>query len=700
MTDIALPARIDAYPTMCVAGFDVRPGRPLPFGATTVPGGVNFSVYSNHATEMVLVLFRDGESAPVAELPYPPCCRIGGVFAMTVFGLDTERLRYGYRANGPFRPDDGDRFDPDGVLTDPYATVLTGHHVWGERCVPYRAGMAPEDFDWEGDQPLRLPREDLVIYELHVRGFTRHPSSGVAAGGTFAGLLAKIPYLRQLGVNCVELMPIFEFDEGDNTRVHPGTGRPLRNYWGYSTVGFFAPKASYAATGRYGMQLDEFKNLVKHLHRAGIEVLLDVVFNHTAEGNELGPTISFRGLDNRTYYMLTPEGRYHNFSGTGNTLNCNHPVVRGFVLDCLRHWAAECHVDGFRFDLAAILGRAQDGTPLPNPPLVETLAFDPVLRDCKLIAEAWDAGGLYQVGSFPDYCRWSEWNGRYRDTLRRFIKGDLGVTGDLATRFLGSPDLYGRRGPAASINFVTSHDGFTLWDLVSYSEKHNEANGEGNRDGDDANHSWNCGHEGTTDDPEVLALRHRQVRNALLLLLTSHGVPMLLSGDELARTQRGNNNAYCQDDEDYWVDWSGMDTGGDLLRFVRLAIAFRRAHPALRGAHHPDGHDRGEPFPNVSWHGVRAWEPDWSPHSRLLAALLAAGGDCVYVAANSYWHGQELQLPRLPEHLRWRLFADTYAAPPHDAHEPGTEPRLADQSRVRIGPRSVLVLTAQPSNEG
>ena len=693
--------RIDAYPTHRVAGYDVRAGHPLPFGATEVPGGINFVVQSEGATAMTLVLYRRGAAEPVAELPYPECFRIGGVYAMTVFGLDAEDVEYGFRAAGPWDPERGDRFAPDRVLTDPYASALGGREVWGapraaDHPYRHRARIAPADFDWGEDRPLNRPMRDLVIYETHVRGFTRHPSSGVRAPGTFAGLAEKIPYLTALGVNCVELMPVFEFDETENAQH----GRAVGNYWGYSTVGFFAPKASYAATAAQGGPTDELKNLVKKLHAAGIEVILDVVFNHTAEGNELGPTISFRGLDNRVYYMLTPQGGYYNFSGTGNTMNCNHPVVREFVLDCLRYWVAEYHVDGFRFDLAAILGRAPDGAPLPNPPLLETLAGDPILRDTKLIAEAWDAGGLYQVGSFPDYCRWSEWNGRYRDVVRQFLKGEFGMAGELARRLVGSPDLYRRRGPAASVNFVTAHDGFTLRDLVSYNHKHNEANGEGNADGDDGNHSWNCGHEGPTDDPAVTALRERQVRNALLLLLTSHGVPMLLAGDEVGRTQRGNNNAYCQDNELSWFDWDLVETNADLLRFTSRAIAFRHAHPVLR----PRWHITGEAaprqlFPDVSWHGVRAWSPDWSPPCRVLAVLFhGAEDDCVYVAANAHWKPHELELPALPDHIGWHLFADTHAGPP-DAVEPGSEPPLGEQRSVRLGPRSVVVLTARPRRE-
>ncbi|MET8141501.1 glycogen debranching protein GlgX [Sphaerisporangium sp. NPDC005288] len=699
---IDLP-RIDDFPTRRIGAYRVRQGRPFPHGATLVPGGVNFSVFSDGATAMTLVLYRRGDAEPLEELPFPPEYRIGSVFTMTVFGLDLESLEYGYRAEGPFDPARGDRFDPGAILADPHALLLSGRDVWGvppdwSKPYQYRSMIAQEDFDWEDDVPLRTPSEDLVIYETHVRGFTRHPSSGVAAPGTYAGLREKIPYLRDLGVNCVELMPIFEFDEFDNGRVNPATGERLHNYWGYNTIGFFAPKAGYAATGAFGMQADEFKALVKDLHRAGIEVMLDVVFNHTAEGNEQGPTISFKGLDNATYYMLTPEGYYYNFSGTGNTVNCNHPVVRDFVLTCLRHWVSEYHVDGFRFDLAAILDRGPDGAPLPNPPLLEQLAYDPILRHTKLIAEAWDAGGLYQVGHFPNYGRWSEWNGKYRDVLRRFLKGDEGTTGELAARVAGSPDLYGGRGPAASVNFVTAHDGFTLNDLVSYNDKHNEANGEGNADGANDNNSWNHGAEGPTEDPEINALRTRQMKNALAILLVSQGIPMLLAGDEVGRTQLGNNNTYCQDNELSWFDWTLTDANAELLRFARRMIAFRHAHPVLREGRHPLGVDTtGVGLPDVSWHGVDAWRPDWSPGSRLLAVMRAgrdADGamDQLYVVMNSHWEGHDVELPD-PAGGVWRLFADTGASAPHDVHDPGAEPATAYPGRVYVAPRSVVILT-------
>ncbi|MEV7967117.1 glycogen debranching protein GlgX [Sphaerisporangium sp. NPDC088356] len=696
--------RIDSFPTRQIAGYRVGHGRPFPYGAHVVPGGVTFSVFSDRATSMTLVLFKRGADRPMEELPFPPEYRIGSVFAMTVFGLDAEDLEYGFRADGPFDPARGDRFDVGTVLTDPHARLLSGRDTWGaapdwSNQYQYRAVIALEDFDWEDDAPLRTPTEELVVYETHVRGFTRHPSSGVSAPGTYTGLREKIPYLRELGVNCVELMPVFEFDEFDNSRSNPVTGERLYNYWGYNTVGFMAPKAGYAATGRYGMQADEFKTLVKDLHKAGIEVILDVVFNHTAEGNEQGPTISFKGLDNATYYMLTPEGYYYNFSGTGNTVNCNHPVVRDFVLDCLRYWVAEYHVDGFRFDLAAILDRGPDGSPLPNPPLLEQLAYDPILRHSKLIAEAWDAGGLYQVGHFPNYGRWAEWNGKYRDILRRFVKGDEGTVGELAARIVGSPDLYGGRGPTASVNFITAHDGFTLNDLVSYNDKRNEANGEGNADGANDNNSWNCGAEGPTDDPGVNALRMRQMKNALAILLTSQGVPMLLAGDEVGRTQLGNNNTYCQDNELSWFDWDLVSSNAELLRFTSRLIAFRRAHSVLREPTHPLGVDfLGVGLPDVSWHGVRPWEPDWSPGSRLLVVMRcgrdAAGAkDHVYVAMNSHWEGHDLELPELSGGGAWRVFADTGARAPHDAHEPGSEPALEQPRRHHIGPRSVVILT-------
>jgi isoamylase len=701
--------RVDAYPTHEYQGFKLRPGKPFPFGATFVPGGVNFSIYSSHATSCTLALFNRGEAQPKIEIPFADEFRIGDVFAMIVFDLDYENIEYGYRMEGPFDPQQGHRFNASKILLDPYAKAISGRDVWGkppdwENIYPHRSLLVFDDFDWNDDQPLETPMEDLVIYEMHVRSFTRDPSSGVKFPGTFAGIRQKLPYLKELGVNCIELMPIYEFDEFENSRISPETGEMLMNYWGYSTVGFFAPKSGLAATGKLGMQVDELKALVKELHRNGIEVFLDVVFNHTAEGNENGPYISFKGIDNKTYYMLTPEGYYFNFSGTGNTLNCNNPVVRNIVLDCLRYWASEYHIDGFRFDLASILGRDQLGYPLLNPPLLESLAFDPILAKCKLIAEAWDAGGLYQVGSFPAYGRWAEWNGKYRDGLRKFLKGEPGLVRDIAQRLQGSPDLYASRGPTASINFITCHDGFTLYDLVAYNDKHNEANGEGNRDGANDNNSWNCGWEGPSTDPGVNALRTRQMKNAAAMLLTSQGVPMILMGDEVARTQNGNNNTYCQDNSLNWLDWKLMDSHSELFRFYKNCIKFRLSHPIFRNRWHLSNQDRiGDGYADISWHGTQAWKPDWSDSSRLIAFMLngkhARGGMVedadIYVAMNMHWDGHWFELPRLPEGKNWHVFANTSVTSPEDVWETGHEPILDDQNGILLGDRSVVILVGK-----
>lgn len=699
--------RVDAYPTHEYQGYKLRPGKPFPFGATFVPGGMNFSVFSSRATACRLALFCKGQSQPLVEIPFPDEFRIGNVWSMVVFGLDYENIEYGYRMDGPSDPPRGLRFDPTKVLLDPYARAIGGRDVWGQppdwnEPFQHRGRLVFDDFDWGDDRPLEIPLEDLVIYEMHVRSFTRHPSAQVKFPGTFAGIRQKIGYLKDLGVNAVELMPIYEFDEFENGRQH--NGEQLYNYWGYSTVGFFAPKAGYAATGKLGMQVDELKALIKDLHRNGIEVILDVVFNHTAEGNENGPTISFRGLDNQTYYMLTPEGYYFNFSGTGNTLNCNNPVVRNMVLDCLRYWASEYHIDGFRFDLASILGRDPWGAPLANPPLLESLAFDPILAKCKLIAEAWDAGGLYQVGSFPAYGRWAEWNGKYRDALRRFLKGDPGLAGEMALRLQGSPDLYASRGPTASINFITAHDGFTLYDLTAYNTKHNEANGEDNRDGNDDNLSWNCGWEGETGDQGVNQLRRRQIKNAAAMLMVSQGVPMILMGDEAARTQHGNNNAYNHDSELAWLDWDLVAQNMDLHRFFKYLIHFRHVHPALRNRWHLSGQDRvGSGYPDLSFHGPRPWQPDFSPESSRLALLLdgpnthggATPDDSLYVAMNMHPDTAWFDLPALPAGRRWHIFANTAVESPQDIFWPGEEPPLEDPAGLLVGGRSVVILVGR-----
>lgn len=703
--------RIDIHPTHTYGDFKLRPGSAIPFGATLVPGGVNFSIFSRHAKSCTLVLFKKHSSEPMVEIPFPEEFRIGNVFSMVVFDLDYENLEYGYRMDGPFNPKEGHWFDPTKVLLDPYAKIIGGRDIWGEKpdwynMYHHRARLAFDDFDWESDRPLEIPPEDLIVYEMHVRSFTRHPSSEVKHPGTFAAIRDKIPYLKELGVNCIELMPIYEFDEFENSRPNPQTGELLLNYWGYSTVGFFAPKAGYAATGKFGMQIDELKTLIKLLHRNGIEVILDVVFNHTAEGNEYGPTISFRGIDNKTYYMLTPDGYYFNFSGTGNTLNCNNPIVRNMVLDCLRYWAAEYHIDGFRFDLAAILGRDPWGAPLANPPLLETLAFDPILAKCKLIAEAWDAGGLYQVGSFPAFGRWAEWNGKYRDTIRKFLKGEPGMIGDMAQRLQGSPDLYAAagRGPATSINFITCHDGFTLMDLVSYDGKHNEANGENNNDGTNDNHSWNCGWEGPTDNPHINALRHRQIKNAIAMLMVSQGVPMILMGDEFGRTQYGNNNTYCHDNELNWLDWKLLETNADLFKFFKDCIAFRNAHPVLRNRYHYRNVDYvGSGYADITWHGTQAWSADWSDSSRVLAFMLCGkhakegtvNDNYIYVAMNMHWDSHWFDIPGLPPGMQWHVFANTGATPPAQSWEPGTEPVLENQYGLIVADRSVVILVGK-----
>jgi isoamylase len=692
------------HPTHHHGVFRLRYGHPLPFGASLVPGGVNFSVFSSHATGCTLVLFEKGAQRPFAEIPFPPEFRMGDVFAMMVFDLDPLNIEYGYRMDGPFNPHAGHRFDRRHVLLDPFARAVGGRAVFGASDLardifPHRGRIPENNYDWEHDRPLDLPVPELVIYEMHVRGFTKHSSAGVTAPGTFDGLREKIPYLVSLGINCVELMPIFEFDEHENFRTNPDTGDKLCNYWGYSTLAFRAPKAGFAARGAHGQEVNELKDLVKALHSAGIQVILDVVFNHTAEGDAAGPVISFRGLDNKTYYLLAPNGDYLNFSGCGNTLDCNHPVVRDFVLDCLRYWAAEYHIDGFRFDLASVLGRDSQGNPLPNPPLLESIAHDPVLAHCELIAEAWDAGGLYQVGNFPNYGRWMEWNGKFRDAARRFLRGDDDSVGEMVQRILGSPDLYRESGrqPAASVNFITCHDGFTLADLFAYEKKHNLENGEANADGGDDNWSWNCGVEGPTDDAEINELRLRCAKNAMTLLLVSQGVPMLNMGDEMGRTQRGNNNAYCHDTAWNWLDWDLAQTNAGLLRYVRTLIAFRRHHASLHRADWFTGEDCiGSGYPDISWHGVEPNQPDWGEHSHSLAFMicgqhnhaLGGSGEFFYAAFNMHTEALSFALPGLPRGWSWHLLADTSRPSPEDIYEAGSEPRLGEAPMMTLIPKS------------
>ena len=687
---VALPRTIHLIPMDHINGFDVRPGFYEINGATAIPGGVNFTVHSHGATAIELLLFHRTEEEPYAILRFPERYRIGNVYSMIVFKLNIEEFEYAYRVYGPNDPEKGLIFDPSKYLLDPYARAVTGQSKWGvstSHGQHYKARVVKDDFDWGNMERPRIPMEDLVIYELHVRGFTRHESSGVVHPGTFDGLREKIPYLKELGVNAVELMPIFEFDEMQDDRVYEG--RQLYNYWGYSTVSFFAPNTSYAAGVEYNREGNELKRLIKELNENGIEVFLDVVFNHTAEGNEDGPFFSFKGFDNNIYYLLTPEGTYYNFSGCGNTLNCNHPIVHQMILDCLRYWVTTYRVNGFRFDLASILGRNEDGTPMNKPPLLQAMAFDPILGDVKLIAEAWDAGGLYQVGTFPAWNRWAEWNGRYRDDMRRYLKGDGGMAQAAALRLTGSRDIYdaAARGNA-SVNFLTCHDGFTLRDLYTYSHKHNEANGWNNTDGANDNNSWNCGVEGDTDDPEVNALRMRMVRNAFALLMCSRGIPMFLAGDEFCNTQFGNNNAYCQDNVTSWLDWSLLARHQDMFQFFQYMIALRKEYRILR-ANLSDGYYG---FPDVSFHGVEPWRGQFGDHERYVGVLFAgqergSAPQVVYVASNAWWEPLEVELPTLPYRMRWHKAADTRTAE--------QTPEVLEEGRFTIGPRSVMVFAAK-----
>jgi isoamylase len=566
-----------------INGFKVRPGFYDENGAVAIPGGVSFTIHSQEATSVQLALFQREAIEPYAILPFPETYKVGNVYSMIVFGLDIEEFEYAYIVDGPWEPERGLIFDKTKYLLDPYARAVTGQSGWGEKPAygsQYRARVVASDFDWANSKQPYIPMKDLVIYELHVRGFTKDPSSEVEHRGTFAGLMEKIPYLLELGVNAVELMPVFEFDEMRDHRVVDG--RNLYDYWGYNPVCFFAPNTSYTAEVEYNREGDELKALVKKMNENGIEVYLDVVFNHTAEGDEEGPYISFKGLDNNVYYMLTPDGKYYNFSGCGNTINCNHPVVQRMILDCLRYWVIEYRVDGFRFDLAAILGRNEDGTPMSNPSLLQNLAYDPNFGQCETHRRSLGRCRLIPGRHFFfTLDRWSEWNGKYRDEIRRFLKGESRLAHLAAERIGGSQDLYDTelRGANASVNFITCHDGFTLADLYAYDTKHNEGNGWDNTDGENHNHSWNCGVEGETDDPAVLQLRRKMMKNALAVLLASHGTPMLLAGDEFGNTQFGNNNAYCQDNEISWLNWHLLAENEDLFRFMKGMIQLRKNHP-------------------------------------------------------------------------------------------------------------------------
>ena len=687
-------SKINLVPFDNIAGFDVRPGFYEINGATAIPGGVNFTIHSHQATSCELLLFHRMEDKPFAVLRFPENYRIGNVFSMIVFKLDIESFEYAYRMDGPYHPEKGIIFDKHKYLLDPYARAVTGQSVWGMQRKGgnrYKGRVVKSDFDWENATQRLIPMDDLVIYEMHVRGFSKDPSSGVEHPGTFAGLMEKIPYLKELGITAVELMPIFEFDEMRDHRYCDG--QELMDYWGYNTVGFFAPNTGYCASVEYNREGNELKHLIKSLNENGIEVFLDVVFNHTAEGNENGPFFSFKGIDNNIYYILTPDGFYYNFSGCGNTLNCNHPIVQQMIVECLRYWVTEYRVDGFRFDLASILGRNEDGSPMSKPPLLQSLAFDPILGNVKLIAEAWDAGGLYQVGSFPAWNRWVEWNGRYRDDMRGFLKGDGNIE-EAVNRMTGSADIYHPelRGHFASVNFITCHDGFTLYDLYSYNEKHNEKNGWNNTDGSDNNLSWNCGEEGDTERPEVQALRKRLIKNACAVLMCSRGIPMFLAGDEFCNTQFGNNNAYCQDNEISWLNWDMLEQNQDIFQFFKYMISFRRSHPIIC----KDTEKCTLQFPNISVHGHTLWNPDFSGNHHVFALLFAgrdsdnSKDDIVYFIINSHWEEQTVQLPKLRDDMFWHIEVNTYMEPSIRPEEEGVW-----DDKVNLSARTVMILTAR-----
>jgi glycogen operon protein len=694
---------------------DVQAGSPLPLGIQERGGGVNFAIFSRSASRVRLEFFDHPEDAAPARVIDLDSAhnRTGDVWHVWVKGIGPGQF-YAYRVDGPYEPSEGHRFNFNRLLLDPFATAISQLPRWdfalargydssvpeqdlaiskldNSRSMP-KCVFVNEPFEWDGDQPPRHPWSKTVIYETHVRGFTIRPKSGVGHPGTYRGLMEKIPYLKTLGVTAVELMPVQEFNEASVTRKNPQTSQPLRNYWGYDPVAFFAPKASYSSAGGLGQQKLEFKEMVQAFHKAGIEVILDVVFNHTAEGDELGPTLCFRGMDNAIFYTLAGDKRhYKDYTGTGNTINANHPVVRDHILAALRYWMVEMHVDGFRFDLASVLGRGRSGNLLSNPPLLERIAEDPILRDVKIIAEAWDAAGAYEVGSFSER-RWSEWNGRYRDDVRRFWRGDGGMLGLFASRICGSADIYTKsgKGPEGSINFVTCHDGFTLNDLVSYRYKHNEANGENNHDGTNANFSENYGAEGETTDAGIETLRKRQIKNFLLTLLISRGVPMLLGGDEFRRTQRGNNNAYCQDNETSWVDWTNLEQHQEIYRFARGMIAFRRAHSILSQEHF---YTHAE----IRWFNPHGGLPHWTDlKEKQLACLIQENGQgALFLMFNAGTNGTEFSLPPLLLGFRWRLAVDTSRSAPQDFSAAGEEPLLDNSTTYHVGSRSSVILLAR-----
>jgi isoamylase len=682
----------------------VLPGQSYPLGATVYAIGINFCLYSKHATGIELLLFESEnifEPSRVITLD-PEWNRTSYYWHVFVPGLKAGQI-YAFRVHGPFDPALGHRFDPTKVLLDPYARAIVGDDIYdrktaigpGDNCATALKGVVVDNrsYDWEGDRPLHIPYSSSIIYEMHVGGFTQHTSSGLAAEqrGTFAGLIEKIPYLQDLGITAVELLPIHQFDPQD---VQPG----LENYWGYSTLGFFAPHRGYSSRKDPLGPVTEFRDMVKALHRAGIEVILDVVFNHSAEGNHEGPTLSFKGIDNETYYLLEDNPVYYsNYSGCGNTIKASHAVVGRMILDSLRYWVSQMHVDGFRFDLASVLSRDLAGNPLEDPPILWSIESDPTLAGTKLIAEAWDAAGLYQVGTFIGD-RFAEWNGPYRDHVRQFVKGDTGVVPDLAARILGSPDIYQKpnREPNRSIHFVTCHDGFTLNDLVSYNQKYNAANHENNRDGANDNHSWNCGVEGPTTNPAIENLRRRQIRNFLTLLFMAQGTPMLLMGDEVRRTQLGNNNAYCQNNPLSWFDWDAVEREKPLVRFTQGLIHLIQNLKIFRIEHLLQVTSSWHSGPYIVWHGCRLGQPDWSENSHSLAFTLCYPEvkEHIHVMLNAYWEALVFDIPPLEPPLRWHRIVDTALAPPNDFCYPQDSPTV-EGYLYPVSPRSSVVLMGQ-----
>ncbi len=693
-------------------------------GAKVIRDGVNFSVLSRNADSVTLVLFESTQpDSKFEDIDFDPHInKTGDIWHIWVQGVTAGQL-YGYRIGGPYEPENGYRFNHNKLLLDPYTRAVTGNFKWdlsdargydwdsplkdlsfsekdsapgAPKCI-----VLENDYDCSGN-PLRIHLKDTIIYELHVKGFTYHKNSGIDKRGTFKGITEKIPYLKELGITAVELMPIHEFDDEENVNINPFTGEKLKNYWGYSTISFFAPKGRYSSSGAMGEQYLECKEMIDKFHESGIEVILDVVFNHTAELDHLGPSLCFRGIDNTIYYILKDDKRfYKNFSGCGNTFNCNNTIVRDFIIDCLKYWVVEMDVDGFRFDLASILGRDIDGNIQSNPPLLERIEEDPILRDTKIIAEAWDAAGAYQVGDFPG--RWAEWNGKFRDDVRRFWRGDENTVGYFATRLMGSSDLYdhGKKSPLQSINFITCHDGFTLNDLVSYNNKHNEANGEDNKDGEDYNLSYNYGYEGPQAGDKIESIRNRQIKNFFTTLFLSQGIPMMLAGDEFRRTQQGNNNAYCQDNEISWINWDYLNEHRDMFRFCREMIRFRKDHPGLRrNAFFSGSAVEGHSSPDLVWHGPAMNKPNWETDSHSIACLIngeytPAGNNKrdndIYMAFNASAKGEYFEIPESPCRKRWLIAIDTSKDSPHDIFDKGKEVPLGS-GKYYLDSLSTLVL--------